>query len=62
MFSVSLGSITAVYIDHHQDLGSSFIPFVCDVSQREDLYKTCHKILQQGLCPQVFFLNAVFAR
>lgn len=42
-------------------LGDSFVPLNCDVSQRSSIRHTSEKILQMGLCPSLFFLNAGIA-
>jgi short-subunit dehydrogenase len=44
-----------------KDLGSAFTPMVCDVSSQSDIEKASATILDQGLCPSLFFLNAGMA-
>jgi 3-hydroxy acid dehydrogenase / malonic semialdehyde reductase len=44
-----------------QDLASAFIPTVCDVSNKEEIISTSQRILNQDLCPSLFFLNAGIA-
>ena len=42
-----------------QKLGpTKFVPFVCDVSNREQVHAVSEKIKSQGLKPTLFFLNA----
>ena len=43
------------------ELGSSFIPIPCDISDKSDIRRACQNILDQGLCPNLFFLNAGIA-
>ncbi len=40
------------------ELGSAFIPIICDVSNKLDIEKASKQILEQNLCPSIFFLNA----
>lgn len=40
------------------ELGESFIPYVCDVSKREQVHQVSEHIKQQQLNPTLFFLNA----
>jgi 3-hydroxy acid dehydrogenase/malonic semialdehyde reductase len=42
-------------------VGSLFIPMTCDVSNQSDVTRVCQDIVDQGLCPTVFFLNAGLA-
>jgi NADP-dependent 3-hydroxy acid dehydrogenase YdfG len=42
-------------------VGSLFIPMTCDVSHQSDVTRVCQDIVDQGLCPTVFFLNAGLA-
>lgn len=39
-------------------LGTNFIPFVCDVSAKEDIVRVSSQIKEQQLKPTLFFLNA----
>lgn len=41
-----------------KELGDNFIPYVCDVSQPEHIYKVSDTIKERGLKPTLFFLNA----
>jgi len=43
------------------ELGSTLIPIVCDVSKKLDIKKASEQILEQNLCPSIFFLNAGMA-
>jgi len=43
------------------EMGSSFIPIICDISDKSDIRRACQNILDQGLCPNLFFLNAGIA-
>ena len=43
------------------ELGSSFIPIPCDISDKSDIRRACQNLLDQGLCPNLFFLNAGIA-
>ena len=43
------------------ELGPLFIPMMCDVSHKSDIFRACQNILDQGLCPTLFFLNAGLA-
>jgi 3-hydroxy acid dehydrogenase/malonic semialdehyde reductase len=43
------------------ELGSTFIPITCDVSSQSDIRRASQYILDQGLCPTIFFLNAGMA-
>lgn len=43
------------------EMGPSFIPITCDVSVKSDIYTACKNILDQGLLPTTFFLNAGMA-
>jgi 3-hydroxy acid dehydrogenase / malonic semialdehyde reductase len=40
------------------ELGSSFIPYICDVSKREQVHQVSDQIKEQNLAPTLFFLNA----
>lgn len=44
-----------------EELGSSFIPLVSDVSKIEEVRETVNSLLEQNLCPSTFFLNAGIA-
>ncbi len=44
-----------------QELSSAFIPLICDVSKKEEIEQASMKILNQNLCPSLFFLNAGIA-
>lgn len=41
-----------------RELGSSFIPFVCDVSKPDQVHQVSQQIKEQKLQPTLFFLNA----
>ncbi len=41
-----------------KELGDNFIPYVCDVSQPDDIHKVSDTIKDRGLKPTLFFLNA----
>ena len=41
-----------------QDLSSSFVPMVCDVSKKEEVRNISQQMLERGLYPFLFFLNA----
>jgi 3-hydroxy acid dehydrogenase/malonic semialdehyde reductase len=41
-----------------QDLSSSFVPMVCDVSKKEEIRNISEQMLNDGLYPSLFFLNA----
>lgn len=43
------------------EMGPSFIPISCDISDKSDIRSACQNILDQGLCPNLFFLNAGIA-
>ncbi len=43
------------------EMGPSFIPIICDISDKSDIHRACQNILDQGLCPNLFFLNAGIA-
>ena len=43
------------------NLGNLFMPMTCDLSNPSDTTRVCQDILDQGLCPTVFFLNAGLA-
>lgn len=43
------------------NLGSLFMPMTCDLSNQSDVTRVCQDILDRGLCPTVFFLNAGLA-
>ena len=43
------------------EIGPSFIPMICDISDMSDIRQSCQNILDQGLCPTLFFLNAGIA-
>jgi 3-hydroxy acid dehydrogenase/malonic semialdehyde reductase len=40
------------------EMGSSFIPITCDIADKSDIRRACQNILDLGLCPNLFFLNA----
>lgn len=44
-----------------KEMGSSFIPIICDIADKSNIRKSCQDILDQGLCPNLFFLNAGIA-
>lgn len=44
-----------------KDLKNAFIPFTCDVSQKNSIEETSQQILKMNLCPSLFFLNAGIA-
>ncbi|MBA3722912.1 MAG: SDR family oxidoreductase [Parachlamydiaceae bacterium] len=44
-----------------KELGNAFTPIVCDVSNSEDIKIASTKILDRGICPSHFFLNAGLA-
>lgn len=44
-----------------QELGESFTPISCDVSQKTSIEETSKQILAMGFCPNLFFLNAGIA-
>jgi len=47
------------YLDKlSKKLGATFIPFVCDVSNFEQVHNVSEEIKAQGLNPTLFFLNA----
>ncbi|MFA5306139.1 MAG: SDR family oxidoreductase [Candidatus Babeliales bacterium] len=41
-----------------QELGTSFIPYVCDVRMPEQIFAVSDAMRKQGLQPTLFFLNA----
>lgn len=43
------------------NLGNLFMPMTCDLSNQSDTSRVYQNILDQGLCPTVFFLNAGLA-
>lgn len=43
------------------EMGPSFIPMICDIADTSDIRRACQNILDQGLCPNLFFLNAGIA-
>lgn len=43
------------------EIGDAFIPMVCDVSHKTDIQKVSTSLLEQDLCPSLFFLNAGMA-
>ncbi|CAO4841172.1 MAG: 3-phenylpropionate-dihydrodiol/cinnamic acid-dihydrodiol dehydrogenase [Holosporales bacterium] len=43
------------------EMGPSFIPMICDIADKSDIQRACQNILDQGLCPHLFFLNAGIA-
>jgi NAD(P)-dependent dehydrogenase (short-subunit alcohol dehydrogenase family) len=43
------------------EMGPSFIPMTCDISDKADIRRACQNSLDQGLCPSLFFLNAGIA-
>lgn len=43
------------------NLGSAFIPLVCDVSNKSEIENVSKQIAQKNLCPSLFFLNAGLA-
>lgn len=43
------------------ELPGSFIPLMCDVSIKEQIKETSKQVLQNKLCPSLFFLNAGIA-
>jgi short-subunit dehydrogenase len=45
----------------HTQLGPSFMPIACDVSSQSDIRRVSQAILDQNLCPSLFFLNAGIA-
>lgn len=47
--------------DVQHELGSSFIPYRCDVSQPEHVHYVSEQIKHQQLKPTLFFLNAAFS-
>jgi len=44
-----------------KELGANFIPYVCDVSDRESVKRVSTQIKEQQLHPTLFFLNAGMA-
>ncbi|MBF0363714.1 MAG: SDR family oxidoreductase [Oligoflexia bacterium] len=38
-----------------------FLPLVCDLSQSDDITKISHQLIDKGICPKLFFLNAAIA-
>lgn len=44
-----------------EELSDAFIPLVCDVSKKDEIEKASKQILEQNLCPSLFFLNAGIA-
>ena len=53
----SLDKLTSI----QEELGSCFLPIVCDVSQKSEIENASKQILEQGFCPTHFFLNAGIA-
>lgn len=45
----------------HKELSDSFIPIACDVAQNEQIIRAFSSILEKGLIPSLFFLNAGIA-
>lgn len=41
-----------------KELGSVFVPIVCDISNINSIHESCEFILQNYCCPSLFFLNA----
>ncbi|KAG6559574.1 short chain dehydrogenase [Candidatus Rhabdochlamydia oedothoracis] len=48
-------------IEIQNELSSSFIPIICDVSRKENIGETSKQILERKLYPSLFFLNAGIA-
>ena len=44
-----------------KELGNSFMPFVCDISQKSEIERTSKEMLEKKMCPTHFFLNAGIA-
>ncbi len=44
-----------------KELGNSFMPVICDVSQESDIKRASKDILDAGMCPTHFFMNAGIA-
>lgn len=44
-----------------KELGDSFIPVICDISQKSEIEKASREILEKEMCPTHFFLNAGIA-
>lgn len=45
----------------HKELGDSFMPVVCDISQKSEIERASKEILEKEMCPTHFFLNAGIA-
>ncbi len=41
-----------------KDLGHSFLPILCDVSDKASIERVSKALLEQQKCPSLFFLNA----
>lgn len=44
-----------------KELGDSFVPIVCDISQKSEIERASSEILEKEMCPTHFFLNAGIA-
>ena len=44
-----------------KELGSAFMPVMCDVSKKADIEKVSKQLFEQKICPSYFFLNAGIA-
>lgn len=53
----SLDKLTKI----QNDLGSAFIPVMCDVSKKADIENTSKQLVEQKITPSHFFLNAGIA-
>lgn len=44
-----------------KELGESFTPVICDISQKSEIERASKEILEKEMCPTHFFLNAGIA-
>lgn len=44
-----------------KELGDSFMPIVCDISQKSEIERASRELLDKKMCPTHFFLNAGIA-
>lgn len=45
----------------HRDLGEAFFPLSCDVAERDQVRSASERLLEKGIKPSLFFLNAGLA-
>jgi len=58
---IGLARSTEKLIALKNELKSSFMPITCDISNKADIRSACQSILDNGICPTLFFLNAGIA-